>query len=227
MCELRIGGFVPFSTVDYPGQLAAVVFCQGCSWRCRYCHNPHLLPARRQAQHTWAEILAFLEKRRGLLDAVVFSGGEPTLQAGLVQALREVRALGYRVGLHSAGVAPSRLAPLLPHVDWLGLDIKAPRHAYPRITGVPGSGEAAFASLELVLKAGVAYELRCTWHPALLSDAELEQLGVELEAMGVEHLALQVCRDLGCLQPLPKVNMARLRAPGVLARSVVVHWRQS
>ncbi|MBI3069525.1 MAG: 4Fe-4S cluster-binding domain-containing protein, partial [Betaproteobacteria bacterium] len=75
--RLRVGGLVPLTTTDYPGRLAAVVFCQGCPWRCGYCHNPHLLPARRTAPIAWHAVRDFLERRRGLLDAVVFSGGEP------------------------------------------------------------------------------------------------------------------------------------------------------
>ena len=86
MSTLRIGGFTPFTTTDYPGQLAAVVFCQGCPWRCAYCHNPHLLPVEGPESHAWPDLLRFLASRRGLLDAVVFSGGEPTLQGGLADA---------------------------------------------------------------------------------------------------------------------------------------------
>ena len=85
---LRIGGLTPLSSVDYPDHLSAVLFCQGCPWRCRYCHNPHLLPPRGRGEIEWRDALDFLERRRGLLDAVVFSGGEPTLHPGLADAMR-------------------------------------------------------------------------------------------------------------------------------------------
>ena len=85
---LRVGGLVPLSTTDYPDHLSAVVFCQGCPWRCAYCHNPHLLPRRSDSEIAWPDVLAFLDRRRGLLDAVVFSGGEPTLQRALPDAMR-------------------------------------------------------------------------------------------------------------------------------------------
>lgn len=213
--RLRIGGFVPFSTTDYPGQLSAVVFCQGCPWRCAYCHNPHLLTAKGPESHAWLDVLAFLERRRGLLDAVVFSGGEPTLQGDLADAMREVKALGFRIGLHSGGMYPDRLARVLPLLDWIGLDVKAPRHAYPRITGVPGSGEKVFQSLDLILAAGVEHELRCTWHPELLSDADLENLGAELAAHGADRLVLQVYRGEGCARHLPGIRAAQLDTPGI------------
>lgn len=214
---LRIGGFIPFTTTDYPGCLAAVVFCQGCPWRCAYCHNPHLLPADGPESHAWSDISAFLAKRRGLLDAVVFSGGEPSLQGGLMGAMREVKEMGFKVGLHSAGMYPERLARVLPLVDWIGLDVKAPRAAYARITGVAGSGEAVFESLGRVLAAGVAHELRCTWHPDLLSDGDLEQLGRELEAMGARSLVLQEYRVEGCARPLPGIRPAQLKSRGIEA----------
>ena len=79
----------------------------------------------------------------GLLDAVVFSGGEPTLQAGLLDAMLEVRELGFKIGLHTAGMYPQRLAAILPLMDWVGMDVKAPFADYARITGTPGSGERA------------------------------------------------------------------------------------
>ena len=87
---LRVGGITPFTTIDYPGELAAVLFCQGCPWRCRYCHNGHLLEADDTTLIDWSAVTGFLERRRGLLDAVVFSGGEPTAQRALADAIRKV-----------------------------------------------------------------------------------------------------------------------------------------
>ncbi len=169
MADLRIGGLARLSTSDWPGELVAAIFCQGCPWDCPYCHNPHLLPATGEPAMDWAEVLAFLERRRGLLDGVVFSGGEPTLQPALPAAIQAVRAMGFRIGLHTAGAFPDRLAGLLPLVDWVGLDVKAPFDDYERITGVPGSGEQALASLQHLLESGVAYEVRTTAHPDLLN----------------------------------------------------------
>lgn len=76
---LKVGGLVPFTATDYPGQFAAVVFVQGCPWRCGYCHNPHLQPRSQPAEIEWDALLAFLARRVGLIDAVVFSGGEPSI----------------------------------------------------------------------------------------------------------------------------------------------------
>ena len=87
---LRVGGITPLTTIDFPGKLAAVVFCQGCPWRCGYCHNPGLLDATQPGPLDWDDVLALLRQRHGLLDGVVFSGGEPLAQSGLPDALARV-----------------------------------------------------------------------------------------------------------------------------------------
>ncbi len=198
--SLRIGGLTPLTTIDYPGELAAVVFCQGCPWRCRYCHNGHLIPVQGRKAIAWEEILRFLERRRGLLDAVVFSGGEPTLQfRPLLKALREVRALGFKAGLHTAGPWPERLERLLPELDWIGMDIKTTEADYPRITGVPGSGERAWQSARLIRESGVACEFRVTVHPRLIEEEQLQQLREQALQIGVEQLTIQRCVTEYCL----------------------------
>ncbi len=194
---LRIGGITPLTTIDFPGRLAAVLYGQGCPWRCGYCHNPELLDATTPATVPWPEVLAFLQSRQGLLDGVVFSGGEPTLQAALPAALAQVRALGFQAALHTGGMYPERLQALLPLLDWVGLDIKGPLHAYDAITRTPGSGAKAFASLRHLLASGVAYECRTTWHAGLFSADDLFTLADTLADAGVAHWALQECRAPG------------------------------
>ena len=202
---LRVGGLTPLSATDYPGELAAVVYCQGCPWRCAYCHNPHLLPGAAVGGIAWNEVLDFLRRRRGLLDAVVFSGGEPTAQPGLARAMREAKDLGYRIGLHSAGIYPRRFAGVLPLVDWVGFDAKAPfDEAYARITGVRASGAAALESAKALLASGVDCEFRTTWHAGFLSPAELERLTQTLADLGVGRYVLQEFRVSGCLAFQPE-----------------------
>lgn len=173
---LKIGGITSFTTIDYPGELAAVIFCQGCPWRCGYCHNQHLLDANGQDVVQWEDVLAFLHQRRGLLDAVVFSGGEPTMQKELLQAVRIVKELGFKVGLHTAGPFPDRLLACLPHLDWVGMDLKAPFEEYETITRFTGSGEAARASAELLRQSGVAHQFRTTVDPYLLASGQIEKM---------------------------------------------------
>ena len=194
---LKVGGITPFSALDFPGKLACVVFVQGCPWQCGYCHNPHLQP-RTSGALEWDGILALLRRRVGLIDAVVFSGGEPCIDPMLGAAIDEVRALGFQVGLHTGGAYPARLASVLERLDWVGLDIKAPFEDYERITGVPGSGRPARECAEMLIKSGVKHEVRTTLHPAQLAEADILQLAGTLAQMKVRNYALQVFRPAGC-----------------------------
>lgn len=196
---LRVGGLVPFTQIDFPGRFSAVVFVQGCPWRCAYCHNPHLQARDAVPERPWADVLEFLARRAGLLDAVVFSGGEPTIDPALPRAIGDVRALGLRVGLHSAGMAPRRLAALLRGVDWVGLDVKAPLDDVPRhdlVTGVLGGVPKVRESVQAVLRSGAKHEFRTTAHPALLDDAALLRIGGSLASMGARAFAVQVARPV-------------------------------
>lgn len=196
--QLKVGGLTPFSATDYPGKLAAVVFVQGCPWRCGYCHNPHLQARSEHSPLPWTQVLALLRRRSGLIDAVVFSGGEPTIDAALADAMREVRALGFGVGLHTAGAYPRRLAQVLPLVDWVGLDIKAAPHGYDAVTGNHDSAGPALTSAQIVLASGVAHEFRSTVHPALHSEQDILALAIGLSRLGVKRYALQKFRAIGC-----------------------------
>lgn len=188
----------PLSTTDYPGQLSAVLFCQGCSWSCLYCHNSHLIPADAPPATSWAEAASFLRRRRGLIDAVVFSGGEPTLQSELAEAMRFARELGFKVGLHTAGPSPERLSEVLALTDWVGFDVKAEFERYDEISGVPGSGAKARESLRLLAASGVDHECRTTAHPALFTAERLAALSESLFALGARRHVLQAFRSDGC-----------------------------
>ena len=201
-----LGGLLPFSTVDYPGCLAAVVFFKGCPWRCRYCQNTHLQARQPGLQDpAWDSIEAFLDARRETLDAVVFSGGEPLASSLLAELAGRVRSMGFKVGLHSAGAYPERLRPMLPRVDWIGLDIKAPFDDYLRITRTLSSGHAARQSLELLLQSSTPFECRTTIHPRLHDEGSLLRLAHQLAGMGVKHYALQRFRAQGC----PDLDLVR------------------
>lgn len=187
---LNIGGFNPCTTIDYPGELAAVIFCQGCPWRCTYCQNRHLQVARTTGTIAWDHLRRFLQKRSGLLDAIVFSGGEPTIQAGLPEAVQELRHMGFKVGLHTAGPWPERLLACLPHLDWVGMDIKAPFEEYEAITGIPGSGATARTSAELLRRSGVCHQFRTTIDPYLQTMGRIEAMQQMVAGWG-EELVLQ------------------------------------
>jgi anaerobic ribonucleoside-triphosphate reductase activating protein len=221
---LRVGGRVPLTTTDYPGKLACVVFVQGCPWRCAYCHNPHLQPRRAPVQEDWRDVRAFLERRAGLLDAVVFSGGEPTVDRALPAAIREVRALGFAVGLHTAGAYPARLAAALPLVDWVGMDVKADLAGYDRVTRTHGSAARAAKSIELLLASWIDHELRTTYHPSLLGEAQLLALAETLAGMGARRYALQAFRPQGC--DAPGLAPAHVAVPADVVQRIAQRFTQ-
>ena len=198
--ELPLGGITAFTTIDFPGRLAAVLYTQGCVWACGYCHNAHLRPMTSERPAvSFASVLRFLEDRRGFLDGVVFSGGEPTLHAALPEAMAAVRDLGFEIGLHTAGSHPERLLEALPLCHWVGLDIKAPFERYERVTAVPESGHRARRSLELALDSGVELECRTTYDPMYLDQRDIIHVARTLSSMGVRRYALQRARQAGTI----------------------------
>lgn len=219
--ELIIGGIEPFSTVDWPGKIVAVVFLAGCPWRCAYCHNPHLWQrscASDENGHpltyqSYSDLEALLLKRRGLLDGVVFSGGEACAQPALIDAMRAVREMGFEVGLHTGGAVTSLFEQALPYLSWVGYDVKAPRAAYERITGVPGSGERAYEGLDLLLSSGLPYEIRTTFHPDLLSEQDMIDLAYALAKRGVTSWVVQGYRSLGTTGQLPDIKVYPFDVP--------------
>ncbi|MDM7854459.1 anaerobic ribonucleoside-triphosphate reductase activating protein [Cellulomonas alba] len=206
---LEIAGLTPMSTCDWPGRLVATVFLQGCPWRCTYCHNQAILDPRTPGVLPWSDVTALLARRHGLLDGVVFSGGEPTRQAALADACRAVRDAGFLVGLHTSGAYPNRLAAVLPYVDWVGFDVKAPARLYREITRVGGAtttADAAFTSLRLLLDTAAArpldgppldVQVRTTVDPTVLTPADVADLTAVLAGIGVEDHVLQEARPDG------------------------------
>lgn len=192
--SLFVGGVVSLTTIDYPGRLASVVFLQGCPWRCCYCHNKHLQKILPAESLPWEDVKALLETRKGFVEAVVFSGGEPLEQSSLGQAAKEVKEMEFKVGLHTSGSYPERLAAIVSLFDWIGFDIKESFKNYQLITNVPGSGEKARESLQVLLASGVPFEARMTLDPAI-EVSDVVDTFKELSRMGVRNAALQKVRD--------------------------------
>ncbi len=200
---LRIGGFVPFTLVDYPEHISAIIFCQGCCWHCPYCHNQELIDINATTENapSWLEILSFLRKRKGLLDAVVFSGGEPLLQPYLKQAIKEVKDLGFAAVLHTNGHNPDFLKDILPDLEWVGLDIKAPLSEYEIAVFADSEsqekikklniGNKIEQSLDSILSSGINFECRTTLDPRILTKDKLREIAKFLSSKGVKHYAIQ------------------------------------
>jgi anaerobic ribonucleoside-triphosphate reductase activating protein len=192
--NIKVSGLTPLTTIDYPDHLSCVVYTQGCSWRCRYCHNPDLVYATKESNKSWQEILAFLKKRQGLLEAVVFCGGEPLLQKNLLDSMQQVKKLGFKIGLHTAGSIPKRFEQVLSIVDWVGFDVKDLPEYVDDITQVEGSGVSNWQSLKWLLDSGLHNHGRTTVHWQLHTPDRLIQLTQKLVNDGVESYSIQFSR---------------------------------
>lgn len=193
---MKIAGLQKNSMVDYPGKLSAVVFTQGCNMNCGYCHNRCLIgPNQKEDLYSEDGILAFLEKRRGLLDGVVVSGGEPTLQKDLESFLIRVRSMGYPIKLDTNGTNPTLLKELIDRhrVDYVAMDIKAPLCKYRQVCCSPVDTQKLSESIT-ILKAGkVDYEFRTTYTPEL-SDEDLKDITNTIR--GAQKYVLQQYREV-------------------------------
>ena len=161
---MKIGGFQPFTLTDYPGHVAAIVFTQGCNWRCSYCHNPQLLSVDRPESELIPEAYVFdrLAKRRRHLDGLVITGGEPTIQEELPHFIRNVRRLGLKIKLDTNGSQPDVIGQLLDEnlLDYVAMDIKAPFGQYVSIVGCHVDAVTLQASIELLKNGDVPCEFR-------------------------------------------------------------------
>jgi pyruvate formate lyase activating enzyme len=173
---MKIGGVQKISLIDYPGRISAIVFTQGCNFRCSYCHNPELVdPAQYGPILSEEEVISFLEKRRGKLDAVTVTGGEPTLQPDLDQFLQVIKGMGYLTKIDTNGSNPDVLERLIRGrlVDYLAMDVKGPLQKYERIANVKVKTAKIRKSIELITASGVEHEFRTTVVRSQLDNEDL------------------------------------------------------
>ena len=182
---MEIGVLNTFSLSDFPGKVAAVVFTQGCNFRCPYCHNASLIPYH---YHVPDELLIpeehffeFLEYRSNRLDAVVVSGGEPTIHRDLPAFLRRIKDMGFAVKLDTNGSKPEVLKEILENnlVDFIAMDIKAPLDNYKKLTGwiiAPKDKDKIKKSIALISESSVEHEFRTTVVEALLTPEDMQEI---------------------------------------------------
>jgi pyruvate formate lyase activating enzyme len=177
---MKIGGFQKVSLIDYPGMICATVFTQGCNFRCPYCHNPELVDPNLFGECQPEDaVISFLEKRRGKLDAVSITGGEPTLQQDLIDFVKRVRKLKYAVKLDTNGSHPEILQKMIEGglVDYFAMDIKGPLKKYETLSQVKIDENLISESIGLIMASGVPYEFRTTVLKSRLSEQDLLKIG--------------------------------------------------
>ncbi len=191
MPDIQIGGLVSFTTIDYPGKLAAVLFLRGCPLRCAYCSNRHLLDVG-DGEYDPEKVFAWLTGRVGKLEAVVFSGGEALMQGdALIEYMRRVKSLGFAIGLHTNGFYPEMLQHAADTVDWIGLDFKTTRDKYPALVGKGIAYDRMIQSLDVWRATGKDMEVRITCDPRFVSKDALRQIADFLAARDVKKIAVQ------------------------------------
>ena len=191
MKEIQIGGFVSFTTIDFPGKLACVLFLTGCPIRCAYCSNPHLLEYR-AGDYSPDKIYDWLKTRVGRLEGVVFSGGEALMQGdALIDYMRRVRELGFSIGLHTNGFYPDTLRRAAPYIDWVGLDYKTTGGRYGSLVGNDIAFENMTRSLDFWTSTGRGLEVRITCDPRFVDISDVREIAHDVHARGVRHIAIQ------------------------------------
>lgn len=168
-----IGGLQKTSLLDFPEKIAAIVFTMGCNFRCGYCHNPELINGEAKIE----EVFEFLKTRQGKLDGVVITGGEPCLQKDLPEFIKQVKELGFAVKLDTNGSFPEMLEKVLPDLDYVAMDIKAPLEKYSQIVNVDVDTSKILKSIEILKNGGVDYEFRTTVVKSQLSFEDFEKIG--------------------------------------------------
>lgn len=185
-----IGGLEKLSILDYPDHLAAIIFTQGCNFRCHFCYNPMLvLPRKGEDEKNIKEkgfstlstknLFLFLRERFGRLDGVVITGGEPTLHPDLPDFIKKIKKIGYDVKLDTNGTNPTMLKKLITEklVDYIAMDLKAPQEKYAATVGVSVNYNNLEKSVKMIIKSGLPHEFRTTVVPGLLDKEDFTKMG--------------------------------------------------
>ncbi len=214
---MNIQGLQKLTLLDFPGKMACTVFTAGCDLRCPFCHNRSLVinpPA--ESEFSEDEIFSFLKKRRGILEGVAITGGEPLMQNDIEDFIVKIRELGYAVKLDTNGTFPSRLKSLVEKnlVDYVAMDVKSSESGYPSCVGIGGfKTDKISESIEFLKGGNVDYEFRTTVAKGLHTKEDIEQLGKWIQ--GAKRHFLQAFTDSGDLigfglEPFSKAEMLEM-----------------
>lgn len=197
---MKIAGLQKNSTIDYPGYLSSVIFVCGCNYDCYYCHNRHLLDAEEKV--LLEEVLEFLEKRKGLIDGVVITGGEPTLYPELPSFISNIRSMGYMIKLDTNGTNPDMVMNLIEDklIDYVAVDYKAPFEKYGIIDAVnddpsiiKDNEDNIRKTIECIMESGISYEIRTTMIPEI-TEADIMDMAKSFPAF--DQFVLQKYRPV-------------------------------
>lgn len=181
---MQFGGFEKFTLIDYPGNVACMVYTIGCNFRCPYCHNPELVDETVEQIIEESEVINFLKQRKGMLDGIVITGGEPTMHGdNLFNFIRKVKEMGFKVKLDSNGTNPEFLKEVIDRnlVDYIAMDIKSPLSKYSQTVSRFVNTKSIRQSIDLLLKSEIDYEFRTTIVKSLISISDFELIAEEIK----------------------------------------------
>lgn len=195
---MRIGGIQKLTLIDYPGVIATTVFTVGCSFRCGFCHNPELVLPEKfpELNEMEKEFFEHLEKRKGKLEGVCITGGEPTIQPDIIEFIRKIKDMGYLVKLDSNGSNPHVLEKIIQEglVDFIAMDIKSAPENYSKVVGLNVDIEKIKKSVKMIMESGIDYEFRTTVVPGVHSEEEFLEVGKWIK--GAKAYYLQEYREM-------------------------------
>ena len=196
---MNIQGYQKMTLLDYPGKVACTVFTGGCNLRCPFCHNAEIVLNPGQKADMEDEVLSYLKKRRGMIDGVCITGGEPLLQTDLSEFIGKVKDLGYLVKLDTNGSMPDRLDEILRKnmIDYVAMDVKSSPEGYAQATGCGIDFENFRKSIDIIKKSGIEHEFRTTIVKGLHTPEQIEKAAQLLS--GEKRYFLQTFKDSGSL----------------------------
>jgi pyruvate formate lyase activating enzyme len=206
---LRVSGLERSSLLDYPGKISAIIFTHGCNLRCPYCHNPELVIEGFNKDGSFSEkdILSFLESRKGKLDALVITGGDPLVQSNLLPFIKKVKEMGFLIKLDTNGTFPDRLKDFIKTglIDYIAMDVKYPNVEYVNNSMIPEIAKKIERSIKIIMDSGLDYEFRTTYVKPLHSLESAEGIGQMIK--GAKNYYIQNFRPGKTIDPtLTKEN---------------------
>ncbi len=188
--KVVISGFLSESLIDHPGNISFVVYTSPCNFRCPYCHNPSLVKETK-ASLTSEEVIKEIRQRAGFIDSVTITGGEPTINQGIIEFMREVKKTGVKVKLDTNGHRPDILSSIINEnlADYIAMDIKAAPYNYAMATGIKPDLSAIFSSVRIIIDSGIKHEFRTTIVPGIIEIEDIREIGKMVK--GAELFILQ------------------------------------
>ncbi len=215
---VEIAGIIKFTLIDYPGHPACTIFFQGCNFRCKYCQNFELIE-RKKGIIPKEYVLEFLDERGDILEAVVLSGGEPLLQEDLLDFIKEIKSMGFKVKLDTNGYLYNKLEQVIPYIDFVSMDIKAKIDKYEIVTGVKINFENILKSIHIIKNKAKGFEFRTTVVPSLVEEEDIREIAKMLSDLGIDKYTIQnfnnertLDENLRKYSPFSKERMERFKS---------------